>query len=69
MSEKKSHSMPELPACPKCGMFSGKRMIRHSKEDQCFAQRDTCGYRTKEYVNIRFATRAWNHPCREKLKE
>lgn len=67
--ERVQRRLSELSACPQCGMFSGKRMIRRSKEDRYLVQCDTCGYRTKEYVNIRFATRAWNHPCRGKLKE
>lgn len=66
MSEKKSHSMTELPACPICGMFGGKRMIRPGKEDRYFITCENCGIRTKDYADIRYATRAWSSGTRKK---
>lgn len=64
--ERVQRRMSELSACPHCGMFSGNRMVKREKKNRYFVKCDTCGYRTKDYVDIRFATRAWNSPCREK---
>ena len=51
--------MAELPPCPRCHMYGGKRMVAPGKEDLFFVLCDSCGYRTKKYTDIAHAVRVW----------
>ena len=56
--------MPELPPCPRCGMYGGKRMFVPGKADGFFVLCDSCGYRTKYYADIAHAVRTWRETKR-----
>lgn len=56
--------MKELPPCPRCGMYGGKRMVAPGKENLFFVLCDSCGYRTKYYADIAHAVRAWRETKR-----
>ena len=51
--------MKELPPCPRCGMYGGKRMVAQGNTDGFFVLCDSCGYRTKNYTGIAHAARVW----------
>lgn len=51
--------MKELPPCPRCGMYGGKRMVAQGNTDGFFVLCDSCGYRTKNYTDIAHAVRVW----------
>ena len=51
----------ELNACPKCGMYSGVRVIiRKGANEWVLVRCQQCGAKTKRYEYFPAATRAWN---------
>ena len=48
-----------LRVCPKCGMDSGRRLVSDTIPERYFVVCETCGYRTKGYVDQTAATNEW----------
>ena len=51
----------ELGACPKCGLYSGQRMMTEGEPAQWYIICDHCGYRVGPYRSQSGATARWNH--------
>ena len=52
----------ELPACPKCGMDSGRRVVTDIDDvamERYFVICDACGFRTKPRASQAAATHDW----------
>lgn len=48
-----------LPVCPKCGMYSGRRMVSDTNPEKYFVVCETCGFRTKPHPDQSAATNEW----------
>ena len=48
-----------LPACPRCGMDSGRRVVSDTVPEKCYVVCDTCGYHTAGFTDMSHATKAW----------
>lgn len=60
----------ELNVCPKCGMFSGVRvMIRKGAQEWVLVRCQQCKAQTKRYEYFPAATRAWNKGMLEVTNE
>lgn len=56
----------QLQCCPKCGMYSGKRVVLETNPEKFFVLCEACGFRTKGYPTQASATREWTNACKKK---
>lgn len=51
----------ELGRCPRCGLYSGHRMVSETVPEHWYVICDACGYQVGPYNSIGYATSRWNH--------
>lgn len=61
MNKRDRHSRTELGPCPKCGLYSGQRMVTEFEPARWYVICDYCGYRVGPYRSQNNATSRWNH--------
>lgn len=66
MNSRNSKFRRELPCCPSCGMYSGKRAVLEGSYEKYFVVCERCGFHTRPHPNQASATREWADACRKK---
>lgn len=49
----------ELPECPVCGMYAGKRMMSETEPPQYYVVCEVCGFKTRPHPTQSAASHEW----------
>lgn len=67
MNSRNSYFRQELPCCPRCGMYSGRRVAMiETNPEKYFVICEMCGFQTRPHPSQAAATREWRDAGKKK---